>query len=426
MIPALHVGRRGLEAGLRTADRGFASGPLSRSGRRWLVATEVAIAVVILAGTGLLYHSVIRLTHVDLGFNPHNLLAVELGLPQDLRSHGSRADVYQFYTRAIEDLATMPVVESVAAVGQRPLKGPIGLDASWEFEGQTPDAAKKNPWFNLEPITPTYFTTIGTHVIAGREFDDRDRMTTEPVVIVNDKLARYAWPGQSAVGKRIRAAGLDLGRRRSTWWTVVGVVSDIRYREIGATTLDVYVPFAQSWFPVGDVMIRTTVPPAALASAVRTRLRQIDRGGIIDIWVMDRVVETHQAPWRTNLLLFGLFAVLTVLVASVGLYAMLAAIVVEQSHEIGIRMALGATVPRIIRTILSEGMLSVIPGVAAGLAAFAASSRLMRTILFEVSPLDMAAWVGAAATLFSVSIAACAIPAVRAARVDPSICLRVE
>jgi putative ABC transport system permease protein len=426
IVPALQVRQVGLGMGLRTGSREAASGRLNRNGRRWLVAIEVATAMVTLAGAGLLYRSVERLNRVDLGFDPHNLLAADIELPESRSASRTRADVYAFYERTINEIATMPFVQSVAAVGQRPLKGPIGLDASWEFEGQGAALAKDNPWVNLEPITPTYFATIATPLIAGRVFDDRDRADTQPVVIVNDKLARYAWPGGSAIGSRIHAGGLNLGRRSDTWWTVVGVVADIRYREIGATPLDVYVPFAQSWFPVGDLMIRTTVPAVTATSAVRTRLRQVDPNGIIDVQPMDRVVESQRAPWRTNLLLFGVFAGLTVLVASVGLFAMLTATVVGQSREIGVRAALGATRARIMREVLGEGMKAVVPGSVVGVIAFLASSGFLRSLLFDVSPVDGLTVLGAASALLIVAVGACAFPALRAAGVDPAVSLRSE
>lgn len=426
IVPIWHIHRMGLEIGLRTVNRRVAPGSMSRAGRRWLVAIEVATAMATLAGAGLLYRSVERLSHLDLGFKPHNLLAVELGLPRTLRTGRSRADVFQFYTRAIDAVATTPFVESVAAVGQRPLKGPVGLDAAWKFEGQPASAARENPWVNLEPITPAYFTTIATHVIAGRMFDEHDRLNTEPVVIVNAKLAKYAWPGQSAIGKRIRGDGLNLGHRSDTWWTVVGVVPDIRYREIGATPLDVYMPRAQSWFPAGNLLLRTTVPPATIAGAVRTRLRQVDPDGIIDVVPMDRVVEAQEAPWRTNLRLFGVFAVLTVLVAGVGVFAMLAATVVEQSHEIGVRAALGATAWRIVRDVLGQGMQTVAAGLLVGVGTFLACSRFLRSMLFEINPVDGVTLVSAACSLITIAILACAVPAFRAARVDPAVCLRSE
>jgi putative ABC transport system permease protein len=425
IAPALSIRAGGFEAALRSAGRTVAYGGFDRPARRLMVAVEIAIAVVVLSGAGLLYRSVSRLGHLDLGFKPERLLAVELGLPPQIAS-ATRADVYSFYSRAIEALSSVPFVQAAAGVGGRPLKGPIGLDSSWRIEGQSPEVAEHNPWVNLETITPTYFATVGTPLIEGRPFNDLDRASTEPVVIVNEKLARWAWPRQSAIGKRLRAAGLDLGRSNAPWWTVVGVVADIRYREIGSVPFDVYGVFQQSWFSVGDLMIRTAAPPASVVPAIRARLRQISPDGIIDIVLMERVVAAHEAPWKANLLFFEFFAGLTILLAVVGLYAMLAFTVAERSREIGIRLALGAGAKRIIRDVLIDGTRVVIPGSLVGLLACFLVSRFLRAILFDVSPLDPLTLMSVVSTVFAAAMFACAFPAWRAARVDPAVCLRAE
>jgi putative ABC transport system permease protein len=402
-----------------------ASGGFGYRARRLMVAFEIAVAVVVLTGAGLLYRSVSRLGHLDLGFNPERLLAVEVGLPPTI-ANGTRADVFQFYSRAIDAVTDVPFVQAIAAVAGRPLKGPIGLDSSWQIEGQSHAVAEHNPWVNLETITPTYFATMGTRVTEGRAFDVHDRASAEPVVIVNEKLARWAWPGQSAIGKRIRAAGLDVGRSPAPWWTIVGVVADIRYREIASAPFDVYVAFQQSWFAVGDLMIRTSAPPASVAPAVRARLRQISPDGIIDVASMDQVVAAHEAPWKANLFFFALFAGLTMLLAVVGLYAMLASSVAEQWREIGVRRALGASDRRIVRDVFMEGTRVAIPGALAGTVACVLTSRFMGALLFEVRPLDPLTLIGVAIGVLTVTSIACAFPAWRAARVDPAVCLRAE
>ena len=322
--------------------------------------------------------------------------------------------------------ASTSALQEIAAVAGRPLKGPIGLDSSWEIEGQARSAADHNPWVNLETITPTHFATMGTRVIAGRAFDDRDRPSAEPVVIVNDKLAKWAWPGQSAVGKRIRTAALDVGRSPAPWWTIVGVVADVRYREIASAPFDVYVAFQQSWFAVSDLMIRTSAPPAHVAPAVRARLRQISPDGLIDVASMEQVIAAHEAPWRANLLFFALFGGLTVLLAVVGLYAMLASSVSEQSRDIGVRRALGASDRRIVSDVLMDATRVAIPGALAGVAGCVASSRFIGALLFEVRPLDPIVLVAVVTAVLAVTAIACALPAWRAARVDPAICLRAE
>jgi predicted permease len=425
IAPALALRDAEFEPTLRSAGRAVASGGFGRRARRLIVALEIAVAVVVLTGAGLLYRSVSRLDHLDLGFNPERLLAIEVGLPPTIAS-GTRADVYQFYSRAIDAVTNVPFVQAIAAVAGRPLKGPIGLDASWQIEGQSRPVAEHNPWANLETITPTYFATMSTRVIEGRAFDDHDRASAEPVVIVNEKLAKWAWPGQSAIGKRIRAAGLDVGRSPAPWWTIVGVVADIRYREIASAPFDVYVAFQQSWWAVGDFMIRTSAPPASVAPAIRARLRQISPDGLIDVASMEDVVAAHEAPWKANLLFFALFAGLTVLLAVVGVYSMLASSVREQWRDIGVRRALGASDHRIVRDVLMEGTRVAVPGALAGTVACVVTSRFIGALLFEVRPLDPLTLVGVVIAVLAVTLIACAFPAWRAARVDPAVCLRAE
>jgi putative ABC transport system permease protein len=425
IAPALALRDAEFEPTLRSASRTVASGGFGRRARRLMVAFEIAVAVVVLAGAGLLSRSVDRLGHLDLGFNPDRLLAVHVELPPTIAS-GTRAEVYQFYTRAIAAAGGVPFVQEVAAVAGRPLKGPIGLDSSWEIEGQARPAADQNPWVNLETITPTYFATMGTRVVEGRAFDDRDRPSAEPVVIVNDKLAKWAWPGQSAVGKRLRAAALNVGRSPAPWWTIVGVVADIRYREIASAPFDVYVAFQQSWFAVSDLMILTSAPPANVAPAVRARLRQISPDGIIDVASMEQVVAAHEAPWRANLLFFTLFGGVTVLLAVVGLYAMLASSVSEQARDIGVRRALGASDRRIVRDLLIDATRVAIPGALAGVGGCMATSRFIGALLFEVRPLEPTILVAVVTTVLAVAALASALPAWRAARVDPAVCLRAE
>jgi putative ABC transport system permease protein len=383
MAPALALRDAEFEPTLRSAGRTVVSGAFGHRTRRLMVAFEIAVAVVVLSGAGLLYRSVSRLDHLDLGFKPERLIAVEVGLPSTI-ANGTRADVFEFYTRAIDAVTNVPSVRAIAAVAGRPLKGPIGLDSSWQIEGQSHAISELNPWVNLETITPTYFTTMGTRVIEGRPFDDHDRASAAPVVIVNEKLAKWTWPGQSAIGKRIRAAALDVGRSPAPWWTIVGVAADIRYREVTSAPFDVYV-----------------------AS-------------------MEQVVAAHEAPWRANLLFFALFAGLTMLLAVVGLYAMLSSSVAEHWREIGVRRALGASDARIVRDVLLDGTRAAIPGALAGTIACVVTSRFMGALLFEVKPLDPLVLVGVVTAVLTLTLIACAFPAWRAARVDPAVCLRSE
>jgi putative ABC transport system permease protein len=417
IAPALSLDSARLDAALRTAGRTYSSGGFSRAARRLLVVAEIAIAVVVLTFTALLYQSVVRLGHLDLGFRPENLLAVDLDPPAELAGAPNEV-VDRFYDSAIAALETLPGVESVGAAYGRPLKGPIGLDSSWLLEGQLADEAERNPWVNLETITPGYFAAMGMPLLEGRLLDDRDRDTGQPVVLVNEKLARWAWPGQSAVGKRLRVAALD------EWTTVVGVVADVRYRELTSARMDIYVSYRQSPFSSGDLMMRSGA--ATSVSQIRERLRVINPQGVIRITRMADLVAIHQIPWKANLALFGIFAWLTVLLAVVGLYALLASTVVERSREIGLRLALGAGPRRIVALVLGDGARIALVGAGAGLLAAIAGGRLIRALLFETGPLDVVALSAAPIALIGVAMIACALPALRAASVDPATSLRAE
>ena len=417
IVPALSLDSRGLDVELRTAGRAFSSGGFSRRARRLLVVAEVAIAVVVVVFTGLLYRSVSRLAQIDPGFAAENLLAVDLDRPREL-AHAPNEAVDRFYDDAVRTIAGAAGVVSAGAAYGRPLKGPIGLDSSWRLDGQLDDVAARNPWLNLETIMPGYFGTMQIRVREGRLLDDRDRATTRPVVVVNEKLARWAWPGESAVGKRLRVAALD------EWSTVVGVVSDVRYRELTSTRFDVYVSYRQSPFATGDVMVR--IGPGARIPEIRARLRAINPSGIVNITPMADLIALHRTPWKANLALFGVFAWLTVLLASVGLYGLLASTVAERTREIGVRLALGAGARRIVGLVLGDGVRIVFWGVAAGALAAFGGTRLIRTLLFETSPLDPAAFAAAPIVLLAIALVACALPAIRATRIDPAISLRAE
>jgi putative ABC transport system permease protein len=417
MAPALSLDSRGLDAELRTAGRAFSSGGFSRPARRLLVVGEIAVAVVVLVFTGLLYRSVSRLGQIDLGFTAENLLAVDLDVPRELASAANQS-VDRFYDEAIAAISGTPGVVSAGAAYGRPLKGPIGLDSSWRLEGQLDGEAARNPWLNLETITPGYFDAMPIRLREGRLLDDRDRESTQPVVVVNEKLARWAWPGQSAIGKRMRVAAL------AEWWTVVGVVADVRYRELTSTRFDLYVSYRQSPFAAGDVLVR--VGPGAQIPQIRRRLRAINPSGVIQITPMADLVALHQRPQTATLALFGSFAWLTVALAFVGLYALLAVTVAERGREIGVRLALGAGASRIVGLVLGDGVRLALSGVAVGVLAALAGVRLIRTLLFETSAFDPATFAAAPVALIAIAILACAVPALRATRIDPAITLRAE
>jgi len=421
LLPLLTLRTSPLEQALR--DGGH-TGTGNRRTRRLLVIGEMAIAVSILTCPALLYRSVAVLTRLDVGFVADRLVAVEVHAPS-VQTAG-RTREHQFYTRVIDALRTLPSVESVAGVAGRPLKGPVGLDSSWQREGQAVDEAKRNPWANLETVTPGYFETMGIRLVEGRTFTDDDRMETAPVAVVGETFARRTWPGTSAIGKRFRGHGFDERRAVPPWWTVVGVVADVRYRDLRSPSLDVYVPYDQGEFSIGDIVVRTRGSAQAALVAIHARVRAVDPDGAIRIAVMRDEIAREQTPWRANLLFFAFFAALTAFIAIVGLYGLLASMVAAQTREFGVRVALGATARHIVTDVMAAAGRTALVGSGIGLLTAAAAGRIMQAMLFGVSPLDAVALTAAPAMILVVAVAASVIPARRAARIDPIVTLRAE
>jgi putative ABC transport system permease protein len=424
LLPLLTLRSSRLEQVLRGAGRIATASRQNRRTRRLLVVAEIAIAVVVLTGAALLYRSVASLSRLDVGFVADRLVAAEVHAPS--AETADRTKAHQFYTRVIDAVRTMPAVESIAGVAGRPLKGPIGLDSSWQRDGQSVDEAKRNPWANLETVTPGYFATMGIRLLEGRTFTDDDRMETAPVVVVGETFARRTWPGTSAIGKRLRGHGFDERRIVPPWWTVVGIVADVRYRDLRSPSLDVYVPYDQAEFSIGDIVIRTRGPAQTAIAAIYARLRSADPDGAIRIAAMRDEIAREQTPWRANLLFFAFFAALTAFIAIVGLYGLLASAVAEQAHEFGVRLALGATAGQVIGDVLAGAGRTAVVGAGLGVAAAVAAGRVVQALLFAVSPLDSVALMIAPAVILILAVAASVIPARRAARIDPIVSLRAE
>jgi putative ABC transport system permease protein len=421
IAPAVALTRRELEQVLRrdaaTVVRASHRAPM----RRLLIAGELAGAVVLLTAAGLLARSVGQLGRIDLGFQPSDLLSVRITLPESIGD----LEQPQLLTRGLDELSTIPGVISAAGISLRPLQGPIGLDSRFRTERQTPAEGGRNQYVNVETITPGYFTTMRGRILEGRSFTDADRAMTLPVLIVSAEFARLAWPGEQAIGKRLQVAAQDREPGAPpVFRTIVGVAADMRYRSLEAPTPTIYAPLAQSPDRIGDFMVRAGVEPAAIASVIRERMRALNGNGSVTIDVMDDVVSRLETPWRSNFSLFALFAGLTVVLAAAGLYALLAWSVTGQAREIGVRLVLGATPRRIATAVVADGARMIAGGSLAGLAIAALATRLLRSLLFDVSPLDPLALSAAPVLVAIVGLVATALPAVRASRTEPAICLR--
>ena len=420
IVPAVQS-RHDLEPALRLSGRTATVGGLRQPLRRALIVGELAAAVVLLTAAGLMLRSLVSLARLDLGFDPRQLLAVTMSPPAATTTD---AEMGALVERARQQVAAIPGVVAAAGVSNRPLLGVVGSDSPVLLEGQSLEAAEKNPFVNTETITPEYFHTLRTRLVGGRFFSKDDRATTAAVVIVSKGFSAWAWPDGQAIGKRLHLAALGNGQVR--WRTVVGVVADARNRQITAAAFDVYAPFAQSPNRIDTLVVRTIADDDAVVPVIRQRLRALNGNGVVSVEAMEDVVSTHQAPWRANLALFAAFAALTVFIAVTGLYAMIAHTIVEQSREIGVRLVLGATPGRVAGGVIAGALWVVAAGGLIGLGGAAIAGRLMGSLLFGVEPLDPAVLVVSPLLLAAVALAACVLPAMRASRTDPAVCLRAE
>ena len=424
LVPALLASRSALSDVLAEGSRSAGPGARQVRARAVLVATEAAAALVLLAGAGLLTRTFQNLRSVDLGFDPSNVLTFAWAGP-----HGKydKPELQrQLYRKVIEHIDAVPGVETAAAVLIRPLWGKVGLDWPIMVEGQSEAEAERNPALNLQIVTHDFFRTMRMPVRQGRTFDNRDTTGVAPVVVVSEALARRYWPGQAAVGKRIRIP-MPSPPYEQTWMTVVGVMAPARYRELHTSRYDVYMSYLQSEEGLGHFVVRTSGDPIALTPAVRAAVKAVDPGIILtDVTSMASLVDVALGGARFGMQLLSGFALVALLMAALGIYGVVAFVVSRRTREVGIRMALGARAGDVLGLMLRQGMAPVLAGLAVGLALALALGRLGAGLLFEVPPHDAATLAAAAAVLTSAALLACALPARRAARIDPAQALRDE
>ena len=418
LAPAWQAARLDTVHGLREGGRGSA-GPAARRLRAGLTTAEVALALVVLVGAGLLVQSLVRLLHVDAGFVADNLLTFNVQMlgPRTPERRAALAG------EVVSRIARLPGVEAAGGgTGLPPLTPQRATSFAAEGVSESGPEARRAYFI---AVTPDYFRALGARVREGRAFADTDGAGAPEVVLLNRSLARRLYGGGTAVGRRIRLVNPEQG---GGWRTVVGVVDDVRYSGLddpGEAAL--YTPFAQTPFLWTYVMVRTAVPPMTVAGAVREAVRAVDPGvEAAGVRPMTEVVADTVAQPRFNVLLLSAFATLALVLAAVGIYGVVSYSVAQRTREIGIRMALGATPGHVLRLVTGEGLRLALAGVLVGLAGAAAATRVLTTLLFEVRPTDLVTHVGAAALLVLVAAAASALPALRATRVAPVSALRME
>ncbi|HVR97623.1 MAG TPA: ABC transporter permease [Thermoanaerobaculia bacterium] len=422
LVPALQAARPDLTEALKEGGKSSAGLRSSRL-RNLLVAGEVALALVLLVGAGFMIRSFVRLQGTDLGFRPENLLTMRITLYGQERPEPPSWG--NFFQQVVQRVEAMPGVEGASVVLLRPLSGPIGWDFDFTVEGQSPEERRNNPASNHERVSPGYFKMMGISLLRGRDFTWGDAAGAPLVAIVNESTARRFWPSQEAIGKRLRWGRGD----RAPWLTVIGVVGDVRYREIQSVKPDIYVPFLQDPHWSMDLMVRTDGDPLALAQSVTGAVQAIEPDQpVAKITTMEQAVSDTVARPRLRTMILGTFAGLALLLAAVGLYGIIAYSVAQRSHEIGIRMALGADRGAVLGLILRQGLALTLAGLAAGLLlSFAVGATGWITeLLFGVRATDLLTFAVVPLVLILVALAASLLPARRATRVDPLVALRSE
>jgi len=423
LAPAVQAARFNQIETLKEGGRDAATGGSGKRLRGLLVMAEVAISLVLLIGAGLLINSFLRLRNVDPGFRADNLLTMRVVLPDAKYETMERRSV--FYTDLINRVQSLAGVRSAAVTTNLPLYrqgNSIGIG----IEGRPAPPPGQELIVVTRIVSPGYFDTMSIPLLQGRQLTEQDAKTTPRAVVISETMARRYWPGEDAVGKRI-----SLGRIRKPedWFQVVGVVKDVRQFELTAEPKpQMYLTYRQAgFFDARDLVVKTDVDPASMAATVRKAVWEIDKDQpVSNIQTMDEILADSIARQRFSMLLLAIFAAVALVLAGVGIYGVMSYSVAQRTHEIGIRMALGAQTGAVLKLAVGYGMKLVIAGLVIGLIAAFALTRVMSTLLFGVTATDPATFTLISLLLIGVAALASYIPARRATRVNPIIALRYE
>jgi putative ABC transport system permease protein len=421
IVPAMQSSSKLLTEDLKEGRRGATGGTMHRRLLNLAVAAEVALAVVVLVSAGLMVRSFIAISGVAPGFNPKGVLTIGIGLTQPVY-----ADVQQqarFYERLVEKVGAIPGVDSAAGINRVPLLG-FNSSTSFTFQGK-PVQTGNEPTADCRIATPDYFKTMGIPLLSGREFTTRDMKDAAEVVVINQAMAEQYLPGEDPVGKR-----LQIYPNPNRWREIVGVCGDVNLLGLDADINPaIYVPLPQN--PYAGAMrgsylvVRTSASPTGIVAAIRGEMKTVDSGvPVAQVRLLEEIVSDSIAPQRLNMLLLVSFAGLAALLAAVGIYGVMAYSVTQRTHEIGVRMALGASSTAMLRMVMVDGAKVTAVGIIVGLAGAFALTRVMSTLLYKVSAADPLTFAGISALIVGVSLFASYFPGRKASRVDPMVALR--
>jgi len=422
LAPALAASKPDLIQALRNSrSQGLMSFGL-RSFRGWLVVSELALAVVLLLAAGLLVRSFNKLLAIDLGFNRENVLTTRISLPRSV--YREEPQTQAFYDNLLQRVKSLPGVQSAGMINHTPLSG-FGIIAFMGIEGHPHMDREKDPPIGIGSVSSDYFQTMGIPLLSGRTYDARDVADGQKVAIVNQIFANRFFADGNVLGKRV---GFGCAEKEGLCRTIVGVVGNIRQESItDEVTPEIYLPFAQMRMNGMTLMVRTASDPLSLARAVRSEVLAIDKNQPIhDVKTLAQRVDEAVAVSRSLMVLFTAFALLALVLGAVGIYGIVSYSVTQRTHEIGIRMALGARTGNVLSLIMKNGLALVLTGIVIGVGGALALTRFLTTLLFGVTPTDRVTFVVVSGIFFVIAMLASLIPALRATRVDPLIALRYE
>jgi len=424
LAPAVQTSRTNLQETLKEGGRGATADRSGHAMRRVLVVAEVALALTLLTGAGLLIKSLALLQDVNPGFDARNLLTFRVTIPNaKYRSDTARV---QYFERAAEAVRAVPGVTDVGLASALPFSGNGGT-GSFRVEGYQPPAGQPGPWGDLRTVSPGLFTTLRVPLLKGRLFTELDGASGPQVAIVDDEMVRRYWPNVDPVGKRIT---FNNPQRDSVidWITVVGVVGHTKHEGLDAENrVQLYFPYRSGVGGGMSFAIRTAGDPTQALPALRSAIHSIDRDvPIAGAATMNTNISNSMGQRRFAMMLLGLFAVMAMVLASIGIYGVMSYSVTQRAHEIGIRMALGAARRNVLGMVMGQGLALVAIGVVIGVAGAFGLTRLIASQLFGVQPTDPTTFVLVALTLVGVAAMATLVPALRATRVDPVVALRDE
>ena len=420
--PAWQVSRSDVHESLKENARGSGGGVRNRL-RSLFVVAEVALSLVLMVGAGLLFRTFLELQSVKAGFNPQQVLTMRLS-PSGTNFREDPQFI-AYYSKVEERLRAIPGVETVGAINTLPLaKGPT---FAFRIEGRPQLSIDQWPHANYRSVSVDYFRALSIPIVQGRTFEERDNAANPLVVVINQAAAASSFPGESPVGKRIGFGATDRNNQ-PVWFEIVGVVANVRSIELQEEPQpEVYLSSLQDTFSEMSFVIRTQIEPAGLTAAVREAVQDVDPSQpVASIRTMESIVSEAVTQPRFNLTLLGIFGGIALILSAAGIYGVTSYTVTQRTHEIGIRMAVGAKENDVLRLMMRQGMVPAITGLAIGLAAAIVLTRLMKSLLFGVSATDPLTFVALVLLLLSVALLACYFPARRATKVDPMIALRYE